>query len=743
MEAACTNKVCLAFDDGQDPDEDVPHAQAAPLSSEHAAVCAVSLAAANAQASGAEHIPTRGRRCHRNQRLWRQAELAGAALFLLLAGGGAGFLASSLLHSSELSVSSGPDRGSTAVTPPVNGASIARTDASPSQKEYVCEYIYRFDGDCDEDPVETYLDVMALEQCERLCCSDDGCVSFAYTATRFTCWLYRHCGIYVTNQNTTTGMKKTSRPTAAEEAGAPWPLLGVPSAPTPWSPPPSASQFPTLAPTQATTSVPTPAPSAALIPAPTSAIMPGQTPIPTMSFGSRIQPMRDTRKCVSAVQLGSSSAGLWILDCSEENLSQLWKMDMYGHIRLASNLSLCIHGHGDYFSKGPSAQLSECSSLKSGQQWLMTNGGHMRLQPSMDLCLEVDGSADGGNAVEMRKCAIEATNQLFIADFPATALYAATPPPPLPPTRILATTPAPTQAVGSLIRLKHQPDKCLGYTDGSSDEGADLRLWDCNNSDPLQLWRMDVSGLIRLAHSQEMCLHVNTIDRDSSGESDEDVPVWSSSSIAELHTCNLASPDQQWVVSPAGHIRLRSDISWCIESPKDTSIGDKSTSLRKCKHADDRQLFDLAFPATAPDVDPPTPAPATTAPTPAQTTPGESSEPDGYNLYLGSTCNDTFLDPSTVASARECREVCDADPRCNAYSYHVQRRRCYTREACDNRVENDAYVTAIKEYYGKPCTPTSPCLHCCIEDLSFGAPAAQASFEHLNCRQKFRRSWGA
>ena len=272
------------------------------------------------------------------------------------------------------------------------------------------------------------------------------------------------------------------------------------------------------------------------------------------------------------------------------------------------------------------------------------------------------------------------------------------------------------QAFASPMRL-NQAGQCLEARLPDNDNGEQkwaLQLGYCSSTSPSQLWRMDIYGRIRSADVQSHCVVFNGAPSgDASGEGDSSEDESSESrapssevgasivflgGLVELEDCASAEmAGGQWMQTSGGHIRLRENPEWCLDAnPAENGDG---INISPCVHDSTGQLFSTEFPVEGADVPGPTPAP---------TMPGASSAPEGFNFYLGKSCETASIEAATVPSADACGEMCFADSECNAYSYKARNRRCYTKKDCDEWEEDENFVSGIKAFYGMSSSSSHP-----------------------------------
>ena len=472
------------------------------------------------------------------------------------------------------------------------------------------------------------------------------------------------------------------------------------------------------------------------------------TPIPSAAsppngtIGAIGSFIRNANECIDAtnayasVPLDAPSALPKLQECSGSIPGQQWRMDIYGCIRQARLDDMCLQSRAGTNT----VEVQTCEpSRSSSQQWMQSPAGHIRLRDTPNRCLEATNVSDSGSSsdvgtIQVEECQYGNHRQIFQTDFPRSSPDLGSPdiPPPPPPATmepaLQEQTPAPTLAVptpiptaaptmaaitpgpstqvptetppstptpfipsatpailpGSQLQLLLHEGKCVeGSSAGllGTGDGA-LQLWACGKDHPTQSWRMDLFGHIRQANRQDKCIHAN-----------------GTNGTVDLQDCSWDEHDgQQWMQSSAGHIRLRQSPRWCLSAGNLTE--GSLMELRLCEYGNSLQLFSTDFPVAAPDVPAPTPAPTTAAPAPAPTMPGQSSAPDGYNFYEGINCDAASVTAKTVSSAEECGLLCEAEPECNAYSFKQRVTRCYTRKHCDRRKTDEAYVSAVKQYWG-------------------------------------------
>ena len=261
------------------------------------------------------------------------------------------------------------------------------------------------------------------------------------------------------------------------------------------------------------------------------------------------------------------------------------------------------------------------------------------------------------------------------------------------------------QAFASPMRL-NQAGQCLEARLRDIDTGEQtlaLHVGECSFTSPSQLWRMDIYGRIRSADVQSHCIVFKPSGESSKeGDSSEDesssegAPSSESlsnlSGLVELEDCASAElTGGQWMQTSGGHIRLRENPEWCLDA--NAAENGDGVNISPCVHDSKGQLFSTQFPVEGPDVSGP-------KSTPAPTMPGPSSAPEGFNFYLGKSCETASIEAATLPSAEACGEMCFADPQCNAYSYKTRNQRCYTKEDCDEWEEDENFVSGIKPFYG-------------------------------------------
>ena len=141
-------------------------------------------------------------------------------------------------------------------------------------------------------------------------------------------------------------------------------------------------------------------------------------------------------QCLEAVQRDDAvDKQLQLVECDSESESQIWTMDIYGHIRPGNSLGECLLFNGppdDTPTARNAIQLQSCATADSdAKQWLQSSGGHIRLRAESEWCLDALAPPDG---IVLSPCLYGSLGQWFSTNFPVAGpdVRAPTPAPTLP-----------------------------------------------------------------------------------------------------------------------------------------------------------------------------------------------------------------------------------------------------------------------------------------------------------------------